>query len=245
MSARCLIVVVIFGLLFIEAGSAEAQHHRSGYGGGGYAIYPAWGFGYPGWGYGGYGYGFGLQGWSPGGIFMGMGQFNQLTSQAAVNYQQAYSMALDNRLKAEQTYFQARRDNASARAEMAAMRPHYTPEQYAAANHARIPGRLLPSEWDPGRGVFVWPPSLASDEFAADRAQIEALFGARGADPSAAGLGTANYREIKQAVTMMADHLHSLIHQMSPDEYIPASKFLKGLEHEARFAPSAARASAD
>ena len=166
---------------------------------------------------------------------MGMGQYNRLTSQAAINYQQAYSKWLDNRLKYEQTYFEMRRENLSARAEMAAMRPHYTPEQYAADNQARIAGRLSLSEWDPGRGVFVWPQSLAGDGFANDRTQIEALFGARDADPSAAGLGTANYREIKQAVGRMSDHLHSQIKEMSPDEFIPASKFLKSLEYEARF----------
>jgi len=216
-SARWLIVAALFAAFFTEAGSAEAQYRRRG--------------------------GYGMSGWSPGGIFVGMGQFNQLTSQAAINYQQAYSKALDNRLKAEQIYFQMRRENASARAEMAAMRPHYTPEQYAADNQARIAGRLSPSEWDPARGVFVWPKSLAGDGFAHDREHIEALFGARDADPSAAGLGTANYREIKQAVTGMSDHLHSQIKEMGSDEYIPASKFLKSLEYEARFAPSTEMAS--
>jgi len=177
------------------------------------------------------------------GRFMqGAGQFNALSGQGAISYQQAYSMALDNRLKYEQTYFQARRENSSARAEMAAMRPHYTPERYAAANRARIPGRLSPSQWDPGSGVFVWPQNLASDEFANDRRPIEALFEVRDADPSAAGLGTTNYRQIRVAVTMLFDHLHSLIHEMSPDEYIPCSKFLKSLEYEARFVAPGAEA---
>jgi len=244
MPARWLIVAVIIGALFAETGTSEAQYRRRGRG-----------YGY---GYGGYGFGYGA-GSTPigsalagagismmgaGRFMQGAGQFNALSGQAAISYQQAYSMAIDNRLKAEQAYFQARRDNASARAEMAAMRPHYTPEQYAADNHARIPSRLSASEWDPGRGVFVWPQSLGGDEFASDRTQIEALFAARDADPSAAGLGTANYREIKQTVMMMSDHLHSLIHQMSPDEYIPSSKFLKSLEFEARFAPGDAVASA-
>jgi hypothetical protein len=242
MSTRWLIVLVSVGASFINTGSAEAQRWGRG------------GFGY---GYGGYGMGAGStpigSALAGGGIYMagagrfmqGAGQFNQLSSMAAINYEQAYSMSLDNHLKYEQTYFQMRRENASARAEMAAMRPHYTPEQYAADNRARIPGRLSPAMWDPGRGVFVWPQNLASDEFTDDRAQVEALFAARDADPSAAGLGTDNYRQIRFAVTMMSDHLHSLIDQMSPDEYIPASKFLKALEHEARFAPGAAMASAD
>ncbi len=221
MSARWLIVAVLFGAFFLEVGSAEGQYYGGRRRGGG-----------------------GMSGWSPGGILVGMGQYNNLTTKAMINYQQAYSMALDNRLKCEQTYFQMRRENASARAEMAAMRPHYTPEQYAADNQARIAGRLSLSEWDPGRGVFVWPRSLAGDGFANDRSHIEALFGARDADPSAAGLGTANYREIKQAVMGMSDHLHSRIKEMGPDEYIPASKFLKSLEYEARFGPGTEMAAA-
>jgi hypothetical protein len=170
-----------------------------------------------------------------------MGKLNLLTSQAAINYQQAYSQALENRLKAELTYFEARKESVSARA---ARRSPYSPEQYAADNQARIAGRLSPSEWSPGLGVFVWPQSLAGEGFANDRAQIEALFGSRDADPSAAGPGTANYREIKQAVAQMSDHLHSQIDEMSPDEFLPASKFLKSLEYEARFSPGAEVASA-
>ncbi|HUY32546.1 MAG TPA: hypothetical protein VMV69_07165 [Pirellulales bacterium] len=219
MSARCVMAAVIVGALFVGTSSTEAQRRR---GGGGY----------------------GLSGWSPGGILMGMGQFNQLSSRAAINYQQAYSMSLDNHLKYEQTYFEMRRQNASERASLAAMRPHYTPEQYAADNLGRLPNRLSLGEWDPGLGVFTWPPVLGGDEFAADRTRIETLFGARDADPSQAGLGTDNYRQIRRAVTMMSDHLHSRIDQMSPDEYIPASKFLKSLEYEGRFAPGAQLASA-
>ena len=244
MPARWLIVAVTVGALFIEAGSAKAQFGRGGYGYGGY--------GFGGYGLGGYGAGSTPMGsaMAGSGIYMmgagrfmqGAGQFNALSGQGAISYQQAYSMALDNRLKYEQTYFQARRENSSARAEMAAMRPHYTPERYAAANRARIPGRLSPSQWDPGSGVFVWPQNLASDEFANDRRPIEALFEVRDADPSAAGLGTTNYRQIRVAVTMLSDHLHSLIHEMSPDEYIPCSKFLKSLEYEARFVAPGAEA---
>jgi hypothetical protein len=209
MAARWLILVVTAGAFFMGTGSADARY-RGRRGGGGGA--------------------------NPGSILVGMGKFNLLTSQAAINYQQAYSKALENRLKAEQTYFEARKGSASARA---AMRASYSPEQYAADNQARIAGRLSPSEWNPGLGVFVWPHSLAGDGFANDRDQIEALFGARDADPSAAGLGTANYRQIKQAVTEMSDHLHSQIDEMSPDEFLPASKFLKSLEYEARFASGA------
>ncbi|HUY32547.1 MAG TPA: hypothetical protein VMV69_07170 [Pirellulales bacterium] len=230
MSARCLMIAASLGALFVSVPSVEAQY--------GYGMGMGIGMGM------GMGMGRGLGGWSPGGILMGMGQYDQLTSRSAINYQQAYSMALDNRLKYEQTYFQMRRQNASDRAAMAAARPHFTPEQYAADNRARIPNKLSPSEWDPGRGVFAWPPILGGDEFANDRTQIEALFGARDADPNQAGLGTDNYRQIRRAVTMMSDHLHSLIDQMSPDEYIPASRFLKNLEYAGRFAPGAEMASA-
>src|SRR5437762_406960 len=44
------------------------------------------------------------------------GQYNMMTAQAAVTGQQAYSAALDNKLKATQTYFEMRRINQEATA---------------------------------------------------------------------------------------------------------------------------------
>ena len=247
MSIRWLIVAVTLGASFAPAGSAEAQHLRNrnrGYGG--YGVYGGYG------GYGGGGYGGGYGGTVYGSYLHGMadytqaaGQYNVLTSQAAINYQQVYSMSLDNRLKKERTYFEMRRENASERAAMAAQRPHATPDQIVEFNRARIPDRLSPAQWDPSRGLFAWPQSLAADEFADDRGQIEALFAVRDADPHATGLGSENYRQIKQSVMMLTDHLHAEIRKMSPDEYILSSKFLKSLEYEARFALGAGMAAAE
>jgi hypothetical protein len=57
-------------------------------------------------------------------------------------------------------------------------------------------------------------------------------------------LGSENYRQIKRHVALMSDHLHAQIEEISADEYIGASKFLKSLEYEARSAPATAMASA-
>jgi hypothetical protein len=250
MSLR-LSIVLLLASWVVSGESAKAQYnynrgYRRGYGGYGYG-----GYGFGGFGYGGAGstaIGSMLAG---GGAYMagagqfmaGAGQYNSLSSQAAINYQQAYSMGLDNRLKYEQTYFAMRRENAAERAAMAAERPHATPDQIVEFNRSRTPGRLSPGEWDPSHDIFAWPQSLAGADFADDREQIASLFAVRDADPHSAGLGSENYREIKRHVNAMNDHLHAKIKELSPDEYIAASKFLKSLEYEARFAPSTAMAS--
>jgi hypothetical protein len=52
-------------------------------------------------------------------------------------------------------------------------------------------------------------------------------------DPSEAGLGTHNYRETQRVV----NDLHDKIDQIDPDEYTAASKFLRSVAFESRFAP--------
>jgi hypothetical protein len=202
----------------------------------------------PGGGFGvglGAGFGGGLGGTLGGGLngnfgggfgFLGGGGSLLTSPQAALGYQQAYSAYRENRLKYEQTYFQMRRENASYRE---VMRQHSTTaEQIVEFNKARLPGRLSPTEWDSGRGTFVWPAVLGADEFANDRSEIDSLFAARDAEPQLAGLGSDNFHQIKKSARKMSDHLFAEIKQISPDEYIAASKFLKRLEFEARYAPA-------
>jgi hypothetical protein len=221
-----------------DVGLHEGGHHEGGephFGGFYGGMYQGFGGHHRGGGYvlGDGGWGFGL---GAGQFMQGAGQFNLSNSQAAIGYQAAYSMWLNNRLKYEETHFEMRRQNAADRAAMAAARPHFTPQQYA-ANLARTPKRLSPAEWDPGHGVFAWPKTLTGQEFADDRTHIETLFEARDADPTQSGLGTNNYHQIKKAIATMSDHLHSQIKEMGQDEYIQADKFLKSLEHNARSAP--------
>ncbi len=235
MKARPLTLILGMVLIATWTTAAEAQLRP--------AIAPV----APGVGFGGglgLGFGGGLGGVLGGGLngnfgggfgFVGGGSSLLTSSQAAFSYQQAYSAYRENRLKYEQPYFQMRRENGSYRD---AMRQHATAEQIVESNKARLPGRLSPTEWDPGRGSVVWPAVLGTGGFANDRSQIDALFVARDADPQAAGLGSDNFHQIRTSIGKMSNHLVAEIKQISPDEYIAARKFLKRLEFEARYAPS-------
>jgi hypothetical protein len=162
------------------------------------------------------------------------GQYNLTTSQAAVNYQQAYQQYIQNRKLAVQTAADLRRMNASYRAEQEMLHPHATPEEIAAFNQARLAQPLSGNVFDPGHGVIAWPPSLQRSEFDDNRHQIEGLFAEWAADPHASGLGTENCRDIQHAVSDLNDKLHAQIKQFQPDEYIAASKFLRSLASQAR-----------
>lgn len=161
------------------------------------------------------------------------GMYNMYTGQAAVSYQQAYQHWIENQKLRTQTYFDMRRMNASYRAEMEMQHPHATPEEIVAFNEARMPAPLSGNEFDPGKGVVEWPPLLQRKEFNDSRARLEGLLAAWAADPHGSGLGTENYRDIRHALSDMSDTLHSEIKDVTPNEYIAASKFLKSLGYEA------------
>ena len=208
-----LVVGLSLSLIITSDASARRYYHR-GYGGYGYG------------GYGGYGYGMGY------GIGMGLGSV--LSGQAAKNYQDAYQHYLQNQLLREQTYFDMRRMNASYRAEQEMMHPHATPQELEEFNRERLPQELSANEVDAARGIIQWPGVLNRKEFDDNRTRVESLFAEAAADPHGSGLGTQNSRDIQAAVDEMSDKLHSEIKQFKPDEYIPATKFLKGLAFSAR-----------
>jgi hypothetical protein len=193
-------------------------------------------------GYGGYGGGAGstVAGSYLAGAAMytrAAGQFNLNSSMAATNYQQAYSQWIDNQKKREQTYFDMRRMNASYRAEMEMQRPHPTSDQLVVFSKSRDPERLNAEQFDPATAILNWPPTLKESEFASEREKLEELFAERLAEPQDAGLGTHNYRDAQRVVAAMNDKLHAEIDKVGADEYIAASKFLKSVGYEARFAP--------
>lgn len=222
MKSRFLLLGLSLALVIASDASAQRRYGR-GYGG-----------------YGGFGYG-GAGSTAFGSAMLGTaaatyaaGSFNLNTSMAARNYQDAYTQWILNQKLREQTYFDMRRMNASYRAELEMMHPHATPQELEEFNHARVPEQLSANELDAARGIIQWPGALNRKEFEDNRTRLEGLFAEAAADPHGSGLGTQNYRDIQAAVDEMSDKLHSEIKQFKPDEYIPATKFLKSLAFSAR-----------
>jgi len=213
-------LVAVFAL---AAGSVQAQTYSGGGMGNGY-------------GSGGYGYGYhsstleegffrGL-----GAAAQGFGEANYLNSQAAINYQQAKSAALDNHLKGIETYFASRRANAEARA--AERGPRLTSQELTEMAKKQAPARLSAYQYEPALGKVYWPTALTTVDFAIERLAIDRLVAER--NPTNSGLGTDNQRELAINVQRMKETLKSQVATMDPAEYLAARKFLTSLDFEGR-----------
>jgi hypothetical protein len=165
-----------------------------------------------------------------GDLMRAAGELNYNSSLATINYQEAYSRYLDNRLKAASTYFDLRQLNREARSEERGQRA--TSEDLAGYAKIRAPERLAAHQFDAARGQLIWPVSLEGAAFAQERAAIDCLVLAR------RGVG-AESREIQTLAEVMKEKLIAQVRVMKPVDYLLAKRFLISLEYEMNFAPGA------
>lgn len=97
-----------------------------------------------------------------------------------------------------------------------------------------LPGRLSLAQYDRTNRVIHWPPLLREKQFSEVRYQLDQLFHQR--KPHDSGLNSENYDQIKRQCEALQAILAPMIHQVDPQEFTGASRFVKGLEFEARFA---------
>lgn len=201
-------------------------------------------FGQPGfrpWGWGGYAYrGYGYHastaaegyGYGAASIIQAAGEYNLNTSQAAINYEQAYRMSLESSVTRAETFFARRRINESYRE--AKQGP--PPSREAIAERARqgAPDRLAPDQFDPAFGTLFWPAAFDDHRFAAERNALDRLMADR---ESQGGVGSAHYHDVVEITDSMRHDLRGLLDAMSPTEYVQAVKFLNSVAYEARFVP--------
>jgi hypothetical protein len=215
-----LLVLTVAGALLGFAQSASAQ------------IRPFVGFGIgfgPGWGYyGGYGFGGGtvasnyLYGMSN--VIRAEGEYNVLTSQAGVNYEEARSRYLDNKKKWWQNYIQGQEAHQKMMAEKR-MREKHSPEALAFAASSSVPRPLSSDALDPVTGAISWPDLLQADQYAAERKELEQLFELRAKTTQTAGTSEA----VRSAAGRMTALLRKDVQNVPANEYIAARKFLDSL----------------
>ncbi len=195
--------------------------------------------------------GFGVSAFSPGGYGFGgyhasteaegafrgladltrsVGENRYTTSLAAINAQEAWSRAIDNKHKAVETYFQVKQINRAAR-EAARPQP-LTFTQYAKLAKQEAPERLNEADYNRLMGRLSWPAVLASDDFAAERAALDQAFVGRKAQD--VGVSTNFHRDVRELAGVMQDKLRNRLESMSPMEYIAAKKFLDGVSYESQ-----------
>ncbi len=204
----------------VATGVVVGRNYGRGWGGGFYRPYP---YG------GGTVYGSYLRGRAA--VIRAQGEFNLNTSAAAINFEEARSLNLDNQVKYVETFFEKRRINSSERA--SERRPHATPEQIARWNEKARPERLPEMELAFAADDIRWPNILMEDTFANDRETIEAAIAEQTVENS--GLGSESFRTITNTVEIMRAKLKNQIREMSPAEYLAATKFLESMGYEARF----------
>jgi len=220
--------LLIAGALVLAVGVAESQAQARTW----YRPVPRYGMGYGGWG--GYGYGTTPAGDAARGyadVIRSQGEYNLNTSAAAINYQEARSKYIDNKLKWQQTYFEIKRlgkENRDAYwAEQREAR-----DKYLASNPQSGPPRMSPSQLDPSTGKLYWPTALQGPEFAASRDKLDELMVLRAHTSST----TSNAMEIRDVARNMQALLKTQIRDMLPNQYLEARKFLESLAFEGQYA---------
>lgn len=193
-------------------------------------AYSQWYAGPGGWG--GYGYG----GWGSAqtpmsanaigmsSVIHAAGQYNEQTSRALYNYQQAQSVYIDNQQKwynARQSVIRAAKAN-DLENKQAAHAALDRANEFEAA-HQQLP--LPNSELNPSTGQIVWPTALLAPEYNDSRKALEGLFQSRMRYGSSANLAA----QIQAKANEMKDQLREQITKIALPDYSQARKFLDSL----------------
>jgi len=178
----------------------------------------------------GYGGGFG-GGTAAGNALFGMsqviraaGDYNEATTRAYINYEEARKGYIANRREWTDTYFALQEQNRAHQLEKIARQKH-SPEVLAAAAHSSVPRPLSSEALDPISGRISWPEFLQRAEFADARGRVDKAFGRR-AETSGAGVDRQSARV---ALAEMLEILRANIDLVPANEYIASRKFLDSL----------------
>jgi len=189
---------------------------------------------YGGYGYGGYGnYGGGtaagnyLNGMSS--VIASQGQYNALTSEAAINNEEARSKYIDNRKKWIANYQQMREEHDAIESQKMAKAKH-SAESLNLAAKSGVPQKLGSQALDPVTGKITWPDVLQADEYAAQRKALEEMFELRAKTSHGAG----SREKIRASVNELSSKLRGNIQKINGNEYMSARKFLDSLEYASR-----------
>jgi len=161
-----------------------------------------------------------------GNLIQAQGAYNEMTAQAAQSAQAAYSMALDNRLKSQQTYYELQRVNR----EQAAAKKQRDSEIWAKNVPPPKRPRLKSSQLDPVTGEITWDPLLMAPEFETYRNRLQALFMQRAKDPA-----SVSYFQVSQITGPMRNFLDTKITEYPTNVFFSARHFIDAVAEESRY----------
>ncbi len=159
----------------------------------------------------------------------GAGEYNLLTSEAAINMTEAQRNYIQNRDQWTNTYFQMREANRLYRARERG--PRASMEQLVRMAKAGLPKRLSPSQLDAVTGKISWPTLLRAEQYSKHRARLEELFVKRAQQ----GVLTAeDYLELDKTTKALLAELKARVREVPQMDYIAAKRFVQSLAYEAR-----------
>lgn len=165
-------------------------------------------------------------------VIRAQGEFNRLTSEAAINWQEARARAIVNARDYVDAYFRNRQANRDYR--QAERGPRPTEEDLERYAQAMKPTPLSPSELDMLTGRVNWPILLRADRFIPMRAQMEELLD-RWAVANNLGqldrFGTNQHLAVRRAASAMEEELRQEVRNLPPQDYTAAKRFLRSLEY--------------
>jgi hypothetical protein len=168
----------------------------------------------------------------------GAGVYNHSNSLANINNEEAEGLDIRNDEYAADAFFNKRLANLASRRQeddaRMAMVNRLSSEQLFRMSKERAPQRLRNTEHDSLTGEITWPGVLQSPQFAAARNTLDALFAKRQRVPDRTGLGSENYREIREQTETLERQLRADMDRLTPMEYVAAKDFLRSLEFEAQ-----------
>jgi len=155
------------------------------------------------------------------------GQYKLASSQAAINVQTANSLAMENRMRGTETFFEMRRVNRAAQALEAGPRP--TMEQVVRYASMGLPPRLSSLQLDPVTGDVAWPIVLRDEVYLDDTKYIEKCFRERAA---AGSLSYQQFTLVEAAFASLRDSLKQNVDEYPAAKYGEARTFVDSLRYE-------------
>ena len=157
------------------------------------------------------------------------GRYNRLTAEARAIHAEAQLREIENHETYVRTYFAVKRINRQAVASMRS--PRLSSAEIARRAKEALPDRLSPGQLDGLTGEVSWPVLLQADEFAALRAELEKAFAERAASRR---LEVAKQTAARQTTDAMLGQLKRFVHDVHPNDYTEAKRFIRSLAYEVR-----------
>lgn len=163
----------------------------------------------------------------------GLGRLHFNNARAAVHFQKAYKLYLENAKLRADTWYDLKRKRDEY---YAARRPKpLTKEQKEAVANFYRNKRLTPEQFNRATGEIKWTRALRQEHFASSRKEMEALFHDRAKNPEDSGLDSDSFNQIKDLADAMLAEVRKRKDRITNIDLVAAVKLLNSIRYEARF----------